>query len=101
MCVGLQRRDDVCRRCGQGSGRVLNMAERAVRGRVGDALTVVFTGRISGDGNACAVHRDALVALNRAKLNPHRRAMLLMANALASAGAGAENDTTTTASNAI
>ena len=80
---------------------MLNVAERAVRGRVGDALTVIYTGRNSGDGNACAVRRDALFALNRAKLNPHRRAMLVMANAFASAGASAENDTTTTASDAI
>ena len=100
LLTGVSRNGDG-RRCGQGNGRVLNVAERAVLGHVRHALTAIFTGRISGDGNACAVHRDALFALNRAKLNRHRRAILLMANAFASASASAENDTTTAASDAI
>ena len=80
---------------------MLNVAERAVLGEVRDALTAVVTASNSGKGYTGAVYRDALFALNRAKLNPHRRNMLLMANAFASAGASAENDTTTTASDAI
>ena len=53
---------------------MLNVAERAVLGEVGDTLTAVFTASNSGKGYTGAVYYDALFALNRAKLNPHRGA---------------------------